>query len=45
MCQIGGNTRLPLGLKLVHWLFTEKIASYDLPSWWQRVWIVSLKPQ
>lgn len=46
MCQIGGSSRLPLGLKLVHWLFTEKIASYDLPSWWwQHVGIVSLKPQ
>lgn len=45
MCQICGNLCLPLGLKLVHWLFTEKIAGYDLPSWWQRVGIVSLNPQ
>lgn len=45
MCQIGGNSRLPLGLKLVHRLFKEKFAGYDLPSWWLRLGILSLKPQ
>lgn len=44
-CQIYGNSCLLLGLKLVHWLFTEKIASYDLPSCWRHVGIMSLKPQ
>lgn len=34
MCQICWKPCLPLGLKLVGWLFTEKIAGYDSPSWW-----------
>lgn len=37
MCQICWKPCLPLGLKLVGWLFTEKIAGYDSRAGGDRV--------